>query len=329
MSVLILRGAGGGELVNRQTFVTSGTGFGAVATPTYLYDDFSNGLLNSQISSTNASHVGTWDSNGTDEYTTRSNAVSRGVHSRTCYHNFRSSGGLYNASLALNEQFDGYWYFDWWQRISRAPSNSTSAWTRNFKSVRFYETANTQDTMTLTYIGPGQQVQTQFHTFAGANEYVDVPIVEGEWAHFKLRFYVGATYSADICHFSRARVNQTASTIYSGGLRQSADDNDEYPTLFQLGHYWAHDADDPYPTNAGADIYSSSVLVQRTWARVELGNHATYSSASITEPQITTGRTDTEIEYEVNQGSLSSGQVYEYIFNASNTLVRTTARTLA
>lgn len=70
--------------------------------------------------------------------------------------------------------------------------------------------------------------------------------------------------------------------------------------------------------------YFANPYIQRGYGRVVLGNHATYSSATILVPQPATSSTT----YTVYKGQLSSGTVYEYAFDSTNALVQTTARTM-
>jgi hypothetical protein len=323
-------GGGGGDLVHGETASISGSGFGAVGSPApVVYDDFSTGTLDALVTLT-PGIVGTWEGGSGDSQVYRSNAAAaaRGVHTRGAYHDLRAEGANVTvAALCLNETFTDDWYIDWWHKVSRQPANTTTEWTRNFKTFRFYDNTGDGDHFALTHIAPGVETQTQFYT-RDTLPFVSAPITEGGWAHFRLRFRIPQTFaSTDVINFSRARAGQAFSEIYDGTYR-GALGTTQYPTEFRLGDYWAWDGDGSAPANDGADIYTSTVHIQRGWSRVELGNHATYASATITEIQRTTSRSDTLIEYIPNKGLLSTGTVYEYVFNASNTLVQTTARTI-
>jgi len=318
-------GGGSSDLKHDEIATIEGSGFGSVASPARIYDDFSGGSLNAVVRSTPGSGVGNWQTGAGDDLVTRSNIASRGVHSRVARHNLRASGGGYNASLCLNHNFSGSWLFDWWQRVDPV-SGAPSFWTRNFKGFRFYMDDGYDSAMVLTWIGPGTNDQTQFYTYVG-NPYLNAPLVAGQWRHWRLRWNLGVSYANDAVHLSSAAEGSAFVTHYNGGFRASGSSS-RYPYEMRLGHYWAHDGIDGYSSNPGADVFTSSVLVQNTWARVELGNHPTYASATITEAQHTMTRTDSFIEYRVNRGLLLPGLVYEYVFDASNTLIRTTPRTL-
>jgi hypothetical protein len=82
------------------------------------------------------------------------------------------------------------------------------------------------------------------------------------------------------------------------------------------------------PTGSYADMYCDELFAQYNWARVELGNNATYASATMRVPQRVTSWSSTSVNYEVFKGALSSGTVYEYVIDDSNSVIQTTARTM-
>jgi hypothetical protein len=315
-----------GDLVNGQPASITGTGFGAVASPTLIYDDFSTGTLNALVRSTPASFTGTWETGAGDDQVFRSNAVSRGVHTRTAYHNLTAATGSYVAALCMNETFTGNWYIDWWQRETPV-APATASWTRNHKLWRFYDNTGWGENSTLTWIAPGQDIQTQFYTWLGT-PYISLPLTAGQWRHHRFRVLVAGSYAGDQWVFSSAVNGGAFSEVYNGGWRDAAH-NDRYPVELRIGDYWAlDDGGSGYGDNNGAQIYTSSVYIANTWARVELCNNVNYAAATICEIQPTSVRTDTGITYQVNQGLLSSGTVYEYVFNASDSQVKSTARTM-
>lgn len=313
-----------GALVHGQT-TTISDGLSLSGNTIVVYDDFSTGALGSNTHNS-AAVVGSWDSSGTYESPVRSNAASRGVHTRNAYiSHWNGDGGSQSRALALNRNFTGEWYMDWWQRFGPAPDNNTPGWTRNYKPWRFYDSRGPQfgDNFTLTYQGPGNDdpnsSNTQFYTGGLGNPYINgMPTVAHQWEHWRLRFRVGATYATDLINLYRTHKGQ----IYNGGWRSSG--QTFIPVELRIGAYWARDGNATWGANSGGQVYVSSIMIQQGWARVELGNHATYSSATITEIQRPTSST----QYVVNKGMLSSGTVYEYVFDASNTLVKTTARTM-
>ena len=316
---------GGGDLTHDESYVATGSGFGTGPT-VVIYDDFSTGTLDALVRSTSGI-VGTWETGTGDDQVFRSSAVSRGVHSRCAFHDLSEATGFYVAALCMNETFTDDWYIDWWHRVDKAPASDYAQWTRNYKTFRFYDNTGSGDYYALTHLGPGTDDSTLFFTRNGP-DYVSCPITADQWAHFKLRHRIPQTFaSTDVVNFSRAVNGSTASTLYNGTFRGS-DGTTQYPTELRIGDYWAFGGVDSYLDNVGGEVYTSSVYMQRGWARVELGNHATYASATLTEIQRPTSWSGSSITYVVNKGLLSSGTVYEYIFDSSNALVQSTARTM-
>lgn len=85
------------------------------------------------------------------------------------------------------------------------------------------------------------------------------------------------------------------------------------------------------PTGAYTDYYLDELLVQKGWARVCLGAQSTYSAsdaANTLVPQRVTSWSGTSIDYTVFKGALNSGTVYEFVIDETNTVVKTTQRTL-
>jgi hypothetical protein len=328
-TVLVASPPGGGYS-HSDSVTIEGSGFGTGPT-VVIYDDFSTGSLDALVRSTGAI-VGAWETGTGDDSVTRSNAVSRGVHSRSAFHDFSVATGSYAAALCLNETFTDYWYFDWWHRVSPVPANVNPSWTRNYKTFRFYEPQdpNGGNNFALTHHPITNPVDVQFYT-RNTTPYVGgtTALTSGQWQHFKLRFYIPQTFANnDVLHFSRTRNGLATQTIYSGTWR-GALGTTQYPHQFRLGDYWARDADANIAANAGGAVYTSCVHIQRGWARVELGNAATYAACTITEIQRPTAWGPSSIQYVVNKGLLSSGAVYEYVFDSTNTQVQVTQRTLA
>lgn len=79
--------------------------------------------------------------------------------------------------------------------------------------------------------------------------------------------------------------------------------------------------------------YFDDIYIDNTLSRVILGNASTYTACTITEPQPPTTWGTTSITVTVNQGKLSAGTVYLYVFDSDgnyneNGLSRTLTETL-
>ena len=324
----------GGDLTHGSTASISGTGFDAVASPVYIYDDFSVGTDGDQVFGGTTSFTGEWGSlDGAEARVYYDDSVTRGVHSQTAFHNMTVATGGNVAGIGkelTSPYYTGKWYIDWWCRVE--PVSPISDWTRSYKVFRFYGTDGFGDNFTHNFT---KKNVSQFHTWLGAPG-IDTPNqTSGEWVHYRLRFNIDPSnvIANDYINYTIA-TNGTAFALgYEGGWRDSGHSTVR-PRELNLGNYWASDADPAYPTpgtvgaNSGARIHTSSIYVANSWARVELCNNATYASATICEIQPTNSRTNTAITYTVNKGLLSSGTVYEKVFDTDNNEVKSTARTL-
>ncbi|HET7619146.1 MAG TPA: hypothetical protein VFK20_11600 [Vicinamibacterales bacterium] len=65
--------------------------------------------------------------------------------------------------------------------------------------------------------------------------------------------------------------------------------------------------------------YFGDIYIDRTWARVILGNASTYASATTREPQIPSAWSSSSITVTVNLGALSAETAYLYVCDSTNT----------
>jgi hypothetical protein len=90
-----------------------------------------------------------------------------------------------------------------------------------------------------------------------------------------------------------------------------------WPELY-LGNYSR--GDDPY--HDGAHAYWESVYLDSSWARVELGNNATYGGCTHREIQIPSAWSNTQIQFKVNRGSsAANAPCWIHVVNSNNTPV--------
>jgi hypothetical protein len=83
-----------------------------------------------------------------------------------------------------------------------------------------------------------------------------------------------------------------------------------------IGFFDSWPASDAAVTNMYA--YYSDIYVDNSWARVELGNAATYGACTLREIQMPTAWSDGSVTVQVKQGAFTLGQVaYLYVTDAS------------
>lgn len=75
--------------------------------------------------------------------------------------------------------------------------------------------------------------------------------------------------------------------------------------------------------------YWESIYMDNAWSRIEIGNHATYASATHREIQTPTAWADGSVTFKVNRGSFgTSASVWIYVIDNTNTVIATQAATL-
>jgi hypothetical protein len=66
----------------------------------------------------------------------------------------------------------------------------------------------------------------------------------------------------------------------------------------------------------GSTIYYDDIYIDTSWARVEIGDNATYASCTHREIQIPSAWSDTEITATINRGSFTTETVYLFVVDA-------------
>lgn len=334
--------SGGDTLVHGASAAINGSGFGTGPTP-IIYDDFSGGTDGNQILTANASGVGQWET-GSGYEDMYYDAKTRGVHTKCAYHPFRSASP--SANLCKNSAGWGSGtdlYVDYWQRLELIDQIS-----RSFKTLRFYGKTSSgggQDNYQIvrTHLGhnnPGPLQEDQivaYETLDGANagqtttEYsagVTQTAKNGNWVHhqYLIRFHASDFNDDRFINYENCvKYRDDGPNVNAVKVRAN---NTSFLNQFRQGENWQLDDAGTGLLNSGADVWSSCVHFQTGWARVELGDNATYGSCTIREIQRTTSWSGSAIDYVVNKGALSSGTVYEHVIDANNNVVQSTARTM-
>jgi hypothetical protein len=82
-------------------------------------------------------------------------------------------------------------------------------------------------------------------------------------------------------------------------------------------HVWSYFANDEGVPTPGLELYWDEIYVDRTQARVEIGNAATWSASSHLELQIPSAWSDDAIRFEVKRGAFEvGGQAFVYVVDA-------------
>lgn len=338
--------AGGGTFTHGGSYTVTGTGFGTKSTAAPLkYDDFQSVTVGSDITTSTATGP-SWVNNGGAAQTFNPTASSTRLRSGTPFtRNMRSrwqaTGGTdpSASSVAVIGQSFTKCLVDWWQYYDS--SNVTGTVMSNQKPIRihqngagspncypnFYGRASTDaSTAGGRDMTPDETDGNFFASSDGGTNGVEVPgsAIHNHWTHWtfmvdagsgnaafdgSIMCYVDASdssivarYDHDLAHFGGVR------TIGSGFFTW---------TEIYIGNY-TRSGD--WQTGVDAFNYIECAYIDTSWARVEIGDNATYTSCTHREIQYPTAWSDTSVTFTVNRGSFGVGNtVHIHVVDSTNT----------
>ena len=317
-----------GQIVHGQSITISGSAFGTKPVPGPLvWDNFESGSLGTRIGGNaptvrNISTSWVWSdgsSNGV-VYPVYSNAVVRGVSTKSSLHDFSTITGC---ALTIPTAQTTY-YFTWWYHTVRTGAN----WPRQTKP--FILEGSTGDQMPAAYIGWGQVYPPPDESLRTAlidNSTTLEPTIwfdpsfsaiQGEW----IRFEVLLIQSSSNVHNGTFKVwvhttatPSIAQPVNIGGNALTRVTNNYWNAL-NIGDYYSHgDATD------GGKVYIDDFYLDNAQARVEIGNASTWSSCTRREIQIPSAWSDTSVTITVNQGLFKQGtSAYLYVVDSNGSV---------
>jgi hypothetical protein len=278
-------GGGGSGVAPGESVTIRGTGFGTHdGLDPLIYDDFERGPAGELVRERDAV-TGRWQTGAGDDAVFYTNDVALDG-SGAAHHRFRTPDP-YNASLALNGRWSAL-YLDFWIRVDLLDEFS-----RNFKPWRVYG---------IDGMERGNDVY--FCPADGAG-YVGIepPGVwkegfyeDGVWMHYEVVMRWGDRSQSVFKHYRDSRVD-----IAETGFEPAVDAVGEV----RIGHYWGMEASGSCVPNRGADIYTDSVYVDDTLARVVIGNADAFDGCTRRAVQRVTAWTDSEITFVANLTALA------------------------
>jgi hypothetical protein len=295
-----------------------GCGFGSKSpAEPLLYDDFESGALGEPISGPR------WEvgSSTTGQEPRYSDAVVRPAEgqSQSAFQNFV---GAYNSSLTVADLsgLDELYFHGWYHAT---PSGSP---TRNTKLLLWAGEADfTAPTIRFFDVyypdSPDQAGHNQFDDCNGGYQgdpeddaWHDASLYPNEWVRMEAFAHLGTAGQRDgSCWLQR----RTETVLDRGpespqALLRNADC--DYDRL----HVWSYHADDEGTPTPGLELYWDEIYVDRTQARVELGDGPTWAGSAHFEIQIPSAWSTTSISFRVNQGTLATdGAAYLYVVDAA------------
>ena len=300
-----------GTVTNNQTVVISGSGFGtkAVAAP-LVWEDFADGALAPNL----VTRAGTFVAN--------TNNLRHPFSTRNARSDYKNQGYYfgYDATTAPK------WFVQYWIKLASNWRWGTTTYgggddgLANIKFFRMFPTGS------RTYANAGYSL----HGFNGGNVLRFVENGAQNYINVDGRswFTANVWHSVQVEYGENTAAGATNGTMrlwVDGVLRDSITTLDTNPTAdgsavnkrpYIIGFYDSWAASDAAVSNMYA--YYGDIYVDNSWARVELGDAATYAACRHREMLIPTAWAAGSVSARVAQGTFTAGETaYLYVVNAS------------
>lgn len=304
-----------GTLNHKSTLTISGSGFATKSPATPLkWDDFESGANGSVLTGWNLYSSG--GNSGRPSYSSTITRTNSNLSARADFtnSNYNSSFGIVDyASPDLSSIYVDGWVYD----------DSASPDSRNVKLIRWYsdwDTTANQDRFLNIYCS---SVNNSMHVSGGAGSYdywtngYGYLYFEKNWRHIQIFMSHGTPGNSDgtLKMWLGGIPIVNATNI---NLRSSS--QSPWNTVW-LGNYLGHGAESPCSASGDANIYWDDVYIDKTQARVEIGDAPTWASCTHREIQIPSSWSANSITLSVNQGSFSSlSSTYLYVVDPNGSV---------
>jgi hypothetical protein len=307
-----------GAVAHGATVTACGCGFGSKspAAP-ILYDDFESGALGEPIAGPQWS-VTSSTAGQEPRYSDALVRPAAGQH-QSAFQNFV---GAYNSSLTVSGlvALDEIYFHGWYHAIpSGAPTRNTKllylAGSEDWgePDIRFFDVYYPDS--------PNEAGHNQFDDCN--NEYLGDPdddawhdgkLHPNEWVRMEGFAHLGTAGQRD----GRCWLQRRTETVVDRGPEspQALLRYDE--CTYDRLHIWSYFANDEGTPTPGLELYWDEIYVDRTQARIELGNAATWAGSTHFEIQIPTDWSSTAVTFRVSQGTAANGETaYLYVIDSA------------
>jgi len=304
-----------GTISHDRSIVISGSSFGPKSSSApVVWDNLEDGTCNTTAA------IGTWT---TVEDLTISSDNLRGVSSYNAHANMCGTCGNNNAYFTGGSN-SAVWYVSYWLYLSSnwnwgtTDSGGGDGSLSNVKYIRFWDTgSNTANTVSAVHpYNSGTSTITITEQCDGSNpgywSWGANAITLGAWHHLQFEFSHNSSPGA---------ADGVYRQWFDGVLVKDESDlvtrctgNTNYGRPFIVGFYnsWTDSGSD------ADDFYIDDVYIDNTWARIEIGNEATYSSCTHREIQVPSAWSDSSITIKLNRGSFGETETaYLFIIDSS------------
>ncbi|MBK7189437.1 MAG: hypothetical protein IPH86_12335 [bacterium] len=311
----------GGNLSHGETVTISGTSFGANNVANDLWDNMESGSFSPSWSGTGDPSLLTVENAGSHARSTNStkNAVLR--------HN--SSSG--NGSLSW-ETTSNVWYNRYWVKI-----DSNWGW-GGPNSAGFYGAGNYQlSNVKIFDMGSSgvEMFKMAFHSGSGPRingvNFNNENVADYDGRNWWVDGYSIGGISKDVWHLFQFEFRRSSAPLVRDGMIRFSVDRVIIEEVFDM---MTNDDEDNARTNQivgfmdtsnswgydGANTaYFDDFYLNKSLARVEIGNASTYATSSIREIQLPSSWSETSIGVTVNTGSFANGTAYLFVIDAGGT----------
>jgi hypothetical protein len=325
------------------TITTAGTGlsFGTRAAKPLVYDNFESGTAGNQVDgqgptlTSKDSGAWTWGvvSDG-HEYPRYAATNLRANSTRNCLLKFGSSSGdSYKCTLEVDHARpntgDEIYLTFWWRKVDTSFANSgTQAHSRNTKPFDLFDV---DYLVPFAYVGMGNPdgdggLRWNYSggdSMSGWSDPTTVEELDSEWVRWEVWLKQSAPNTANgamHCGLHRSGTPSINSSILAPRNTATTRTDSDYWQNLWIGSYCATEEFVGGPSNlAWSDIQLSSVYVDTTRQRLELGDNPVYASCTRREVQPSTAWSDTSITALCQKGAIPTGTAYLFVVGADGT----------
>lgn len=325
-----------GTFAHGNSLTLTGTGFGTKSTAAPLkYDDFQSVTTSAAITTSSASGP-SWSASGTIvPIASAANVRSGTPFTKNMLSRFQPVGGsqpdvsnIYLSGLHVSRfVFDAWFYHDF--------SSVTSPTVQNMKPWRIHSSnaGDSPNHASLVFVGsdviagaadgdsPDDGLSDYFNPLQRSD-------LSGSWVHMTQITNFGTAGTANGTSITRVDFNgMSATASYLGtrnfGASSDSPTNSEWATMYIGNYVRSEDWGGTMRT-----YWESVYFDQGSWARIEVGDNATYTSCTHREIQIPSAWSSSSVSFTVNRGSFgTSDSAWIFVIDNSNTVVASQAAT--
>ncbi len=310
-----------GAATHGGTLTITGTGFGTKTAAAPLFWDDLEG----------ASPLPGWTFTG--DFTSLNTTNNRHGNSRQNVHlNFAGASKGEAYFTAGNAVYDK-WFVQYWFKVSTdwdwgtTDFSGTHKFLSNIKIFRMWNPGSTKENFVLAYRGWENRFAYNMEYASGSSAFTYVlpsassVITRGTWHLLQFEYGENSALGVSDGVFRMWFDGQPAGAA-TNIMTKKLDDLAKRPFIVGWENEWnwtenGGGGPDPSP-DAPNDYYMDDLYADNTWARVEIGDAATYDACTHREIQPPTAWSDTSVTITVNAGSFgTAATAYVYVTDAN------------